>query len=121
MSSSQISPAKQDYRESVSQRTFEVLQRGALHSLPGHPGALFSHTHRQEVFSDVHREPPVFPIMLIVSSLVATEKNLSSLHSLFRCLAKLVTLQPGLVFTRLKGPRCFSFSSPVTWSFLEFT
>lgn len=113
ISPSQISPVKQGYRESVSQRAFEVLQRGTLHSLPV---AVLSHTHWEEVFSDVHREPPMFPIMLIVSGLVTTKKNLSSLHTLFRCLAKLVRLLLSLVFTKLRSPRCFSFSSLVRCS-----
>lgn len=120
MTSSQLSSVKQGHRESVSQRAFEVLQRGTLNSLPGQPVAVLSHTHRQEVFSDVHRKPTVFPIMLIVSGLVTTEKSLflSSFHPLFRCLAKLVTLFLSLVFTRLKSPRCFSFSSPMRCSSL---
>lgn len=131
MTCSEISSVKQGYRESVSLRAFEVLQRRTLHSLPGQPLAVLSHTHRQEVFSDVHREPPVFPIMLIVSDPVTTEKNLflSPLHPLFKYLTKLVTSVLSLVFTRLKSPRCFSFSSPVRCSgllnifvsfFLEF-
>lgn len=117
MPSSQIFPVKQGHGESVSQRAFEVLQRGTVHSLPGQPVAVLSHTHRQEVFSDVHREPPVFPIMLIVSSPVTTEKNLflSSFHARFTCLA---TLLLSLVFSRLKSPRCSSFSSPVRCSSL---
>lgn len=71
--------------------------------------AVLSHIHGQEVFSDV----PVFPITLIVSGFVTTEKNLflSSLHPLFSFLAKLVTLLLSLVSTRLKSPRCSSFLS----------
>lgn len=120
MTSSQISSVKQGYRESVSLRAFEVLQRGTLHNLPGQPVAVISHTHRQEAFSNIPTEPPVFPVTLIVSDPVTTEKNLflSSLHPLFRCLAKLVTLVVSLVFTRPKSHRCFSFSSPARCSSL---
>lgn len=79
-----------------------------------------SHSQTRSVFWCSDREPPVFPIMLIVSGLVTTEKNLflSSLHTFFRYLAKLVSLLLSLVFTRLRFPRCFSFSSLVRCSSL---
>ena len=44
---------------------FEYLQGWRLHNLPGQAVAVLGHPHRRTVFSDVHREPPVFQFVPI--------------------------------------------------------
>jgi len=52
---------KHGHLELVAQdHVLEYLQGWRLHNLPGQPVPWLGHPHREKVFPDVQREPPVF-------------------------------------------------------------
>jgi len=70
-SSGQPCLVKQYHLQSVAQdhvqTAFENLQGRRLRNLPGQPMPVFSYSHRENMFSDVLREPPVIHSIPIAS------------------------------------------------------
>lgn len=69
-------------------KVFKYLQRGRLHKLPRQSIPVFHHPHREKVFPEGHREPPV-------SQFVPTASGLDSLNR--ACICCVSTLTSGIL------------------------